>query len=173
MERSRALPSLGAVRDAAPQNVFLWVSKLTDGPLKCSGAPPSLGAVMEAALPRPTLAPQSVFFWVSKLTLEMLWGASKHCSCDGVSLAKAYPGEGLPWRTLAQSVFLWVSKVMDGPLKCRKGGRRHPGAGPFYSEAAEAGKRALHPTLYLICLEVLNKKLTLFHDSCARPAMSD
>ena len=31
-----------------------------DGPLKCSL--PSLGAVMEAALPRPTMAPQSVFF---------------------------------------------------------------------------------------------------------------
>ena len=47
---------------------FLWVSKLTDGPVKCSGAPPNLGAVMEAALPSPTLAPKSVFFWLLKLT---------------------------------------------------------------------------------------------------------
>ena len=107
----------------------------------CSGALPCLGAVMEAALPRPTLAPQSVFFWVSKLTLEMLWGASKHCSCDGVSLAKAYPGEGLPWRTLAHSVFLWVSKVMDGPLKCRKGGSAPPGRWPILFGSCRGWKK--------------------------------
>ena len=71
-------------------------------------------------------------------TLEMLPCASKPCSCDGGSLAKAYPG-----RTLAQSVFLWVPKLTDGPLKCRKGGSAAPGASPFYklikaeSEASE------------------------------------
>ena len=55
---------------------------------------------MEAALPRPTLALRNVSLWVSKLmdfewTLEMLLDASKPWGCDGVSLAKAYPG--LPW----------------------------------------------------------------------------
>ena len=57
---AKAYPGLRKVFSYRFRN--LWVSKLTDQGL-CSRALPSLGAVMELALPRPTLAPQSVFLW--------------------------------------------------------------------------------------------------------------
>ena len=85
---AKAYPGLPLLA-VAPQSVFLWVSKLTDGPFKCSGAASSLGA----NLPRLTLAYRGTAkcilmgFEIDGWTLRMLrsfkpWG----------SLAKAYRG---------------------------------------------------------------------------------
>ena len=75
MEAALPRPTL-----AYPGTAKCFLMGLRDGILKCSGAPPSLGAAYPGT--------QSAFF-------EMLRGASKQWSFDGGSLAKTYPY--LPW----------------------------------------------------------------------------
>ena len=97
-------------RTVAPQNVFLWVSKLTDGRL-CSGAAASLGA----ALSRLTLAYRGTAKWfllgfeADGWTPQMLRSA--------LSLGTALPRSTLTYRGTAKC-FLCVSKLTDGHLKC-------------------------------------------------------